>query len=559
MFTPATYNITSFEEDIPKAQKISQKEKVDLENLLKNEFHEYSKNNICLDIIDLNEIKKINDILALKIIASVDWSDNEKNWIQKGIALHKNKKKCLFCGNKISENRFLELNKLFSDRVDETNNLLVALIDDVSKRIEFIEKNKFELDQELFTPAFEEEVIEYNIKINKFINEYLAYLKDISRELKRKKENVFKVLNAVSQPNNVIQTYKKLKSESQKIILEFNKEIKEIKKSKDEARKKLLLNEVASAIETEDYRNLARDVNVEREIYFKQNKKLQDIKKQIDEVNLEIQKLDEMNQSESKAVKEINDSLKNLGNQSFTLEKANKGYMVKDLDGNIRSVKKLSTGEKNIVAFLWFCADLKNIKKNSKKKKIIIFDDPMNSNDDTAQYLIITKLQSLLKNKSDYEYEQIFILTHNTHFYVNLRYRWWREKNKKATFHLIKAARKTEIKKIESENEDIKNDYDSLWHEVHWLYNNNQPQFMLNPFRRIIETYCEFQNIDPKDFYEEDAEAQKLFNANSHFIDDFYIDTNGKTKEQIMEKVARLFEENNGTFHFEKHWNNQNR
>ena len=78
--------------------------------MLKNEFHEYSKNNICLDIIDLNEIKKINDILALKIIASVDWSDNEKNWIQKGIALHKNKKKCLFCGNKISENRFLELN-----------------------------------------------------------------------------------------------------------------------------------------------------------------------------------------------------------------------------------------------------------------------------------------------------------------------------------------------------------------------------------------------------------------------------------------------------------------
>lgn len=44
----------------------------------------------------------------------------------------------------------------------------------------------------------------------------------------------------------------------------------------------------------------------------------------------------------------------------------------------------------------------------------------MNSNDDTMQYMIIDELQCLMKNiHSD---DKMIILTHNNHFYLNVKY-----------------------------------------------------------------------------------------------------------------------------------------
>ena len=71
------------------------------------------------------------------------------------------------------------------------------------------------------------------------------------------------------------------------------------------------------------------------------------------------------------------------------------------MQGNKRSISTLSTGEKNIVAFLWFMLDLENPDKLTEKQRIIVFDDQMNSNDDTTQYLIIVSIQKLLKNLND--------------------------------------------------------------------------------------------------------------------------------------------------------------
>lgn len=80
------------------------------------------------------------------------------------------------------------------------------------------------------------------------------------------------------------------------------------------------------------------------------------------------------------------------------------------MDNRQRSINTLSTGEKNIVAFLWFISSLEGNSNHSINPKIILFDDPMTSNDDTCQYLIISELQRLIKKNST---DQLFIFTHN--------------------------------------------------------------------------------------------------------------------------------------------------
>ena len=46
----------------------------------------------------------------------------------------------------------------------------------------------------------------------------------------------------------------------------------------------------------------------------------------------------------------------------------------------------------------------------------MVFDDPMNSNDDNMQYLIMDEITRLRKSLS--KYDVFILLTHNKHFYI---------------------------------------------------------------------------------------------------------------------------------------------
>ncbi|HAY2612669.1 TPA: AAA family ATPase, partial [Staphylococcus aureus] len=52
-------------------------------------------------------------------------------------------------------------------------------------------------------------------------------------------------------------------------------------------------------------------------------------------------------------------------------------YVIHDDTNGTREITKLSTGEKNIISFLYFMESLVDIRNDFKKNKIIIFDDPM--------------------------------------------------------------------------------------------------------------------------------------------------------------------------------------
>ena len=281
------------------------------------------------------------------------------------------------------------------------------------------------------------------------------------------------------------------------------------------------------------------------------------INEQIDKLRETVVKLQQETKNEKLLAQNINRKLHHM--VSFELEhcedEEEQGYyLVKDIRTNItRNITELSTGEKNIIAFLYFIEKLNEVQEEgTDKKKIIVFDDPMNSNDDNMQYLIIEELQLLMERiqKDD----QFILLTHNNHFYLNVKYS---HKYKDDLFLRLQSnGEKTTIRVIAKKEDDFCTSYEALWKELIFLYNNEDvlPGMMLNPMRRIIETYTKFNSISHNVFCAKKSGAMKLFNVNSHSLDDLEADLCGKEKIDIANIFCECFYLNGAIDHFHCLW-----
>ena len=63
------------------------------------------------------------------------------------------------------------------------------------------------------------------------------------------------------------------------------------------------------------------------------------------------------------------------------------------------------------------------------------------------------------------------------------------------------------------------------------------------------------KSISLTKFYDKLSGAKKLFDVNSHSIDDLQAELNGKTKQEILDLFKQCFYSNNAEGHFDAHWN----
>ena len=164
--------------------------------------------------------------------------------------------------------------------------------------------------------------------------------------------------------------------------------------------------------------------------------------------------------------------------------------------------------------------------------------------------LMIGEIQKFYKNLSVDDY--FILLTHNVHFYLNVRRPVSKFYEKYGNFHLFSDGKLTTMKVIGSGNDDFKTNYEMLWKELLFLHEQNKPDLMLNSCRRICETFIKFNGIG--DFYKENTSAKKLFDVNQHSIDDLEAEQNGKTKEEIKTMLQGIFKHNNAEEHFNTYW-----
>jgi len=502
------------------------------------------------------------------------FNDNQDriNFAAKGLEIHEHNEGevCAFCGNPISKDTFDELERYFS--ADEVENLKARINSGKGKVSELITAaESVRVENSNFYPKFQRKAVELVRQISEQKEKFIRFCMLLKNNLDDKEKNLFskQSLISIAIPEDIDT------SEYNKLVEQNNLFGDDLDREKEKAKLKLRKNAINEALESFQYEVKAAELKSKEErrdeIQNEINKKNLDkqiVKNAIDKLESEINDLKPS--AEKQAIEHINRKLR--GAVPWQLDYYEEGnesgyYWVsqKDEDGSIvhRGVKELSTGEKNIIALLYFLERLEDTEEiRNGIPKVIIFDDPMNSNDADMQYLIITELQRLYQGKTpkryDYSKDYIVIMTHNIHFYLNVQpHGAFEDKNQKTKYdkNNFYHIRRGNFFKIENQKQDFKTNYDALWSELYDLSENGLTNSMLNSMRRIIETYIEFTGVDQENFYRGNKKYLKLFNVNSHSaIDSLSAEAFTENAQELVDAFHQIFKDNNAESHFKTHW-----
>lgn len=595
LFDGKQYDKNNFKNDLKEAKEQGKLSKEEIKTL-RETITVVEKDNvdgINSVFIDLKEEQKEIKSLLEKTVKPTENILELKNDPQKqefakaGLECHKPNENCAFCGNVITKERYEKVKSYFSsDDIEAFENEIKDKLKIIEENIKSEDEN-INIDEKLFYPEFQEKIKALKKEIMLVAQERRNVLNSLKSSLKEKKGKLFKKMEILNE--EMPEDLKEKINEYNGIVERNNQYTKDLERNKEKARKKFRYHKINVFLKKKNKNNKNYDEELESikgEIQTLEGRieekdaEIREVKNKIDELNKDIDNKKKEKESLLADTKNteilannINNKIKSTVNFSLYRKEENgqEFYEIKEkIDGReetTRPITKLSDGEKNIIAFLYFIESLNEPDKKDREK-IIVFDDPMNSNDDTMQYLITSEIENIVKsicpNKKDKNIKmgsknKLILLTHNTHFYRNnlerlpgIHRNGGYSKYNIYKFRAING--KTIIEKIDKANKDINSSYQRLWDEVVFLYEHKKPNLMLNLIRQIIETFCSFSAKDKNDFYKKFPELKKLLNVNSHGIEDLEVDLNGKTEEQIKNLLSEIFERNGYKEHFDQLW-----
>jgi wobble nucleotide-excising tRNase len=574
-----SYSKTDFQNEISRAKSLSEDDIEKHKETIKAE-KKTTVTPITFPNIDLAAcLQSVNEILQAsvtqqQVIAELQHNADKQNFAKEGLRIHEHKQgeKCAFCGNEIREERWQLLGNYFNDEVKKLEDRINQGIKKIDAELTNLSIIK-EASKTDFYKQFEDKISLLTLQSKSIRNDYKTFLGRLKTALEGKTKNLFTKTNELTLdlPTN----FDSIKKDFDKIICENNDFSENIQTEQQKAKAALRYNEIKKALDNFKYDAEKSNLSTLETVKSEAQKKLNAKKTELKQKNKDKNTLILQTKNEKKIAEQINQLLKGMGVSSFSLELVNdtdeqqKGqYQIRGHNGKIRAITELSKGEKNIIAFLYFLFSLNKVSEDTKPK-IVILDDPMTSNDDTMQYLMIGEIQ---KFYNKLENDCFFILlTHNCHFYLNVRpdtrkkYEIKKEDGSKeeishykkyGNFHLYTNGENTTIKSIENGKQDFTTNYEMLWKELLFLYNavDATSDLMLNPCRKICETYMHFTKKGIESFYGKNTNAKKLFDVNQHSIDDLEAEQNGKTKDEIKTILEELFKNNNSEEHFKAYW-----
>lgn len=557
-----SYNKRDFQEDLKFALLLSENEKEELIGTVKSEVK--TAPNIVFPCEDMNKLlDEVNSILQKAVtervkIKRIGNNPAKREFAKIGLKSHKKGEVCAFCGNAIENSVFDELERYFSaDEVQAFQKQITEKMSSIDLIVESV--SGVQVSKEDFYPEYLKAATMIKEDVEAIKDSYVIFLNKMKKALDDKQKYLFEPRNKIEEC--VPKSFSGVEKRYNDIRKSNNKNDIEVKK--EEAKKKLRYHYIKKQMDEFDYVSKKAMADTLLNAKNQREKEFNDeedkinggggLKECINTILAEI--VDLQNQTKNEAILAANINKKLLHMVSFELERfedaeAKGFYKIRDCNTNtIRNITQLSTGEKNIIAFLYFLEKLNEVKEDSvAKPRIIVFDDPMNSNDDGMQYLIIEELQALMNKLL--ETDHFILLTHNKHFYINVTYNPKYKKNK--FVRLQSNGMKTKIITLSSSKEDFRTSYESLWVELKLLYEYKETSAdtLLNPIRRIIETFTKFNALDKTKFCSMVSGAKKMFDVNSHSIDDLEAELNGKTKQEVIQMFFDCFVNNDCKNHF---------
>ena len=331
--------------------------------------------------------------------------------------------------------------------------------------------------------------------------------------------NIQRIADKLKEPSSVVtlENVKTLRDEINNLIEGFNKQIQAnngivgAKRQKQAECTKKVWELIAFTLQSDVSTYRGRRKTFDDEITALM-KLITDGGKTSRDLGNEIADLNKRVVSTAPTIKSINDLLRDSGFQGFTLrEKRGQQnvYEVVRHDGTVAD--KLSEGERNFIAFLYFYHLVRGSHTDSdvSKDKIVVIDDPVSSMDSCVLFIVSTLVREMVGvcfNNAEYREQerevqgdyikQIFILTHNVYFHREITYNQ-ASRYQCVSFYVINKAsnnssvklciRQCLTKPTEQENfNPVQNSYAALWGE----YSEVDTAIpLMNVIRRILEYY----------------------------------------------------------------------
>ena len=350
-----------------------------------------------------NKTKEVVErkITVQKIIEELKNDEKLNKWVNEGRDLHRDKTKCLFCGNNLPPGLFQKLDQHFSTEYEK----LQKHIQDLLKNIEdhkntigkFVLPAKGEFYNE-FVSEYETLQNEFNALIKKYGENTDELLKNLKyKQAKPFDEYKFEELSDNS--SNIKDKYDEIKT----VIEKHKNKAANFEKEKNEAKEILIKHFSAQFIQDQNYfkvleyqKNITEKIKVYKSALYKLSSLIDETGKQLSE--------------SVKGAEKVNEYI-----QQFFQHDGVKIEVTEDnrfkISRNNKPAKNLSEGEKTAISFAYFMASLGD-RDTELDKTIVFIDDPVSSLDHNHLFNIYAFIKSTLANCG-----QLFISTHNLEFF----------------------------------------------------------------------------------------------------------------------------------------------
>ena len=400
-------------------------------------------------------------------------------WVDQGRELHKNKRDdCGFCGNPITDDRWIILEKHFdkeSEILKKDIDVLIAEIDADKEKV----SSALIIKKDHFYSRFHKRIDELDEALKTNLEKYLKSLNALNTQLKNRKDSIMTPMS-FERPEDVTNDLEATWNSYEEIREESNRFSESLNLEQAQARKNLRLKAVSDYLTTIQYQRQVSDIEVLKAKFDDAERKKTDLERNIRQKEELIKSKKRELNDEEKGARKVNEYLNNFFGHEFLTLEAKKDEVVEDHSGGfrfeiIRDGKKayhLSEGECSLLAFCYFLAKLDDI--NTKDSKPIIWiDDPVSSLDGNHIFFVFSLLKAEIVSNG--RFEQLFVSTHNLHFLkylirLNGKYLDVDEKEKsyeKGYFIVIRQDETSIIGLMPKYMKNYVTEFNYLFHQIH--------------------------------------------------------------------------------------------
>lgn len=446
IYGDANYNVKKIQDDIDKVTastylQLTPEKVAEHHGLLKEEPRHEIEPSPPLNLKLSSIINQAQTLVEKEIKASSPIQDLLHDavlaeWVRRGREYHEGKREnCAFCGNALSEELWLKLDKHFNKESEELRSSIDRLLSTLeSEKVRC--NHLLEIRTQDFYSDFTKDLNQLATNLSSQTELYSAALESVSKALEERKSNIFtaeKFHAPVFDESGIISIrnlYEDLRCKS-------NATTASLSKKQTDAKTALRLNEVSTFIsdiqyltECKNIENLKRDYG-EAEIAFSTAREKAVAKR------AEVMALRAQLKDESKGADQVNDYLNNFfGHQSLSLkaiedstEGSSTGYRF-EVHRDGQKAFHLSEGESSLIAFCYFMAKLEDIETKGNQP-IIWIDDPISSLDSNHIFFVYSLINAKIvspevkiengQQQDIFRYKQLFVSTHNLDFLKYLK------------------------------------------------------------------------------------------------------------------------------------------